>query len=126
MNTCINLQGKLFFNEWFCTNTCFETEANVGNGVLTCDDILQEIEKNTFHTLSEHRTWCPWIVNMRDSDGNTTPAGWRLLLGTLLPSLSSTATHLIHEVKLIWDGAGKSNLSEFFCIRIGVLTSPIQ
>ncbi|KAL9960654.1 hypothetical protein ACROYT_G034140 [Oculina patagonica] len=58
---------------------------------------LQEIEKNTFHVLSEHRTWCPWIVNMLDSDGNTTPAGWKLLLGTLLPSLSPTATHLIHE-----------------------------
>ena len=70
----------------------------LGKGLLVCDYILQEIEKSTFHTLSEHRTWCPWVVDMRGSDGSSTPAGWRLLLGTLLPSLSPTATHLIHEV----------------------------
>ncbi|XP_073229402.1 uncharacterized protein [Porites lutea] len=58
---------------------------------------LQEVEKSTFHVLSEHRTWCPWIVSMTSNDGTTSPAGWRLLLGTLLPSMSPTSTQLIHE-----------------------------
>lgn len=58
---------------------------------------LQEIERNIFNVLSEHRPWCPWIVSVCSNDGTTSPAGWRLLLGTLLPSMSPTSTHFIHE-----------------------------
>ncbi|XP_015771803.1 PREDICTED: nuclear-interacting partner of ALK-like [Acropora digitifera] len=59
---------------------------------------LQEIERNMFHVISEHRPWCPWVVSICSNDGTTSPAGWRLLLGTLLTSMSSTSSSLLHEV----------------------------
>lgn len=51
-----------------------------------------------FHVISEHRPWCPWVVSICSNDGTTSPAGWRLLLGTLLTSMSPTSSNLLHEV----------------------------
>ena len=60
------------------------------------------MDKKPLNTLSEHRGWCPWIsVSADDDEKKDDVPGWKLLLRTLLPSMSPDRSYSLLEVSAL-------------------------